>query len=88
VKWDYAERRRRERNYRVMFKIAIVGALLGFVVTLFGGAEAMTDADGEWLMLGLFLFVWSVISGWLTVDSTVTILELDASEGVLRSEAS
>ncbi len=77
MSWSYMERRGRERNYRLMFKAAVAGCVLGLTVAFFGGVYAATTGDAAWLAFGLILAVLSVGSGWLTLDSTVRILELD-----------
>jgi hypothetical protein len=80
VAWDYAERRRRERNYRWMFKCALLFCAFGIVVTILGGAEALIAGRGYLLSFGLMLAALSASSAWLSVDSTVRIIELDINE--------
>ena len=80
MRWDYAERRRRERNYRVMFKSALAFVALGVILTLIGMIAAAQNADVKWLCFGLFVFSIAGISAWLSVNSTVKIIEMDMKE--------
>ena len=80
-RWDYEERRRRERNYRVMFRCALAFLALGIIVAITGGAAAvLTPANGDVLSFGLMLAILSGASAWLSVDSTVRIIELDMQD--------
>lgn len=78
--WDFEERRRRERNYRAMFRGALVCLAMSVVVTVAGGIEAIVGSQVEWLLYGLLMFVLSAGSAYLTVDSTVRIIELDTQD--------
>lgn len=84
--WDYKERQRRKHNYRVMFKFELVCLALGAVMTVLGGIGAATGADVTWFVYGLLMVIWSVGSAYLTVDSTVRVIELDMKELRTRSE--
>ena len=78
--WDRKERRQRTRNYRVMFRLALAFLAMGVVVTLVGGIRAIVDADTRVLVYGMLMLVGGVGSAYLTVDSTVRIIEQDADE--------
>lgn len=80
MNWDYEERRRRERNYRSMFRAALVCIAVSVAVMVAGGMKAIVDSQGEWFAYGLLMFVWSGVSAYLTVDSTVRIIELDMQD--------
>ena len=80
MNWDYEERRRRERNYKFMFKAALVCMAIAVAVTVAGGVGAMIGSDVEIMLYGLLMFVLSMGSAYLTVDSTVRIIELDAQD--------
>ena len=79
--WDYSERRKRERNYRLMFRSALVVFAIGVVVTLFGLIDAAISSDTVLLIGGLMMVLWSGVSAYLTIDSTVRIIEQDMEEG-------
>ena len=79
--WDYDERRKRERNYRLMFKTALAGFALGVAVTLAGLVNAALSSDTTLVIGGLMMVLWSGVSAYLTVDSTVRIIEQDMEEG-------
>ena len=70
---DHEVRPERMRNYRLMFRGALLCLAISFVMTL----KAIIDAQTEWLAYGLLMFVWSAGSAYLTVDSTVRIIEVE-----------
>jgi len=84
--WDEKERERRKRNYRVMFKFELVCLALGIVMTVMGGIRAATGAEVTWFVYGLLMVIWSVGSAYLTVDSTVRVIEVETQEARPRSE--
>ena len=69
--WDDDDRRRRARNYRLMFRSALSCLLLAVLITVAGGVRAVATADPLLLVYGLLLFIWSSGSAYLTVDSMV-----------------
>lgn len=81
MNWDYAERRRRVRNYRFMFRSALAVLGLGMLTLVLGIVVALSTRDTFFLVFGILLVVWSAGSAWLTVDSTVRIIELDMEDG-------
>ena len=83
--WDHDERQRRARNYRLMFRTALACLLLGVFFTLAGGIKAIAGGDTILLVYGLLMLIWSVGSAYLTVDSTVRIIELETMEMQQRS---
>jgi len=83
--WDHDERQRRARNYRLMFRGALACLLLSAFFTLAGGIMAIAGGDTMMLVYGLLMLIWSVGSAYLTVDSTVRILELETMEMQQRS---
>jgi hypothetical protein len=84
--WNHEERQRRKRNYRVMFKGALVCLAISIVMTAIGGMRALIDSQMDILGYGLLMLVGSVGSAYLTVDSTVRVIELDTEELRTRSE--
>ena len=72
---DDEMQQKRLRNYQLMFKTALACLALSIATTLFGGYEAMAESEAEWLLYGILMFVWSVGCAYLTVDSTVRVLE-------------
>ena len=80
--WDYEERRKRERNYRFMFRAALVCIAVSVAVTVVGGMRAVIGFDVDIMLSGLLMFVLSAGSAYLTVDSTVRIIELDAQDAL------
>ena len=81
MSWSFQERRRRERNYRFMFKAALGCCIVGLLVTIAGSVYAWMESDPMWITLGLFMVIYGIGSAWLTVDSTVKIIELDIEDG-------
>lgn len=77
---DHEMRQRRMRNYRLMFRVALLCVAISLVVTVFGGLKAVVDAQVEWLAYGLLMFVWSAGCAYLTIDSTVRIIEVETVE--------
>jgi len=80
--WSFAERRRRVRNYRLMFKAALAFCVLGLVSAVFSSINALGGGDARWVMFSLLAAVGGAGSAWLTLDSTVRIIELDTKEGI------
>ena len=80
MNWDYEERRRRERNYRFMFKAALACIALSVAMTVGGGMGALAGFGPEFMLGGILMFVLSVGSAYLTIDSTVRIIELDMQD--------
>ncbi len=78
--WDHDERQRRARNYRLMFRSALGCLVFSVLMTLFGGVKATVDGDPVVLVFGLLMLIWSVGSAYLTVDSTVRIIEIETQE--------
>ncbi len=66
---------KRLRNYQLMFKTALACLAISLVTTLLGGLKAAVDSEVEWFVFGLLMLVWSVGSAYLTIDSTVRIIE-------------
>ncbi len=75
MNWDHDVLEKQLRNYRLMFRGALVCLAISLGFTLFGGLRAIIDSQAEWLAYGLLMIVWSVGSAYLTVDSTVRIIE-------------
>jgi hypothetical protein len=73
----------RKRNYRVMFKFELVCLALGITMTVLGGIGA---ADAAWFAFGLLMVILSVGNAYLTVDSTVRVIEAETEEARSRSE--
>jgi hypothetical protein len=86
VTWHHEERQHRTRNYRVMFKSALVCVAISAVIIAIGGIRALLFSDVEILAFGLLMLVGSVGSAYLTVDSTVRVIEQDMKELDTRSE--
>ena len=84
--WDYDERQRRARNYRLMFRTALACLLVSVLITLAGGINATVGGDPMVLVYGLLMLIWSVGSAYLTVDSTVRIIEIETEERKQRSD--
>jgi hypothetical protein len=81
------ERERRMRNYRTMFRGALVCLALGVVMTVAGGVSAVVaSADVVWAVYGLLLVIGGVGSAYLTVDSTVRIIEAETDVVKPRSD--
>jgi hypothetical protein len=80
--WDYEERRKRERNYRFMFKTALTCIAFSVAMAAVGGVRAAAGFGTDIMLGGLLMFVLSVGSAYLTVDSTVRIIELDAQDAL------
>lgn len=80
MSWSREVRRRRMRNYRLMFRVALLCVAISLVVTVFGGLKAVVDAQVEWLVFGLLMFVWSAGCAYLTIDSTVKIIDVETVE--------
>lgn len=80
MSWSREVRQRRMRNYRLMFRVALLCLAISLAMTLLGGLKAIADAQVEWLVFGLLMFVWSAGCAYLTVDSTVRIIEVDTVE--------
>ena len=78
--WDYTERRRRERNYRLMLRVALASVVSGILLTLLGVIVMMTEANTALLGIGLIVTAVAGMSAYLSVRSTVKILDLDAIE--------
>ena len=78
--WNYEERRKRERNYRAMFRAALVCVALSVAMTVGGGMGALAGYGPSFMLGGILMFTLSVGSAYLTVDSTVRIIELDAQD--------
>ena len=72
---DDEMQQKRLRNYQLMFKIALACLALSLATTLFGGYRAMAESEADLLLYGLLMFIWSVGCAYLTVDSTVRVLE-------------
>lgn len=66
---------KRLRNYQLMFKTALACMAISLGTTLLGGLKALADSEVEWFVFGLLMLVWSVGSAYLTIDSTVRIIE-------------
>ena len=82
MSWSFAERRRRMRNYRLMFKVALVFCAFGVVSTAFTGAYALGGGDTRLFMFSVVAAIFGAASAWLTLDSTVGIIELDTKDGI------
>ena len=82
---EHEMRQRQMRNYRLMFRGALVCLAISLGMMLFGALKAIVDAQVEWLAYGLWMFVWSAGSLYLTVDSTVRIIEVETQEVRPRS---
>ena len=82
VNWTLDQRRRRIRNYRVMFRVALAFCAIGIVSTVLGGMHAMGGGDPRWLMFSILVAVFGASSAWLTLDSTVGIIDLDTKDGI------
>lgn len=80
MSWDHEMRQHRMRHYRLMFRAALLCVAISLVMTLVGALKAIADAQVEWLVYGLLMFVWSAGSLYLTVDSTVRIIEVETGE--------
>jgi hypothetical protein len=72
---DDEMQQKRLRNYQLMFKTALACLALSLATTLFGGYRALAESEADLLVFGLLLVVMSVGSAYLTVDSTVRVLE-------------
>jgi hypothetical protein len=79
--WDYAERRRREHNYRLMFKVALAFLVLGILLTSAGAIVWASEANSFIFGIGLVFTAVAGMSAYLSVRSTTKIIDLDASEG-------
>jgi hypothetical protein len=86
MRWDPMECQRRKRNYRVMFKFELVCLALGITMTVLGGIGAAAGADVVWFAFGLLMVILSVGNAYLTVDSTVRVIEAETQESRSRSE--
>lgn len=73
-------RQRQMRNYRFMFRGALFSLAISVVMTLLGALRVFVDSQPEWLVFGLLFFVWSAGSLYLTVDSTVRVIEAESRE--------
>jgi hypothetical protein len=73
-------RQRQMRNYRFMFRVALVSLAISVVMTLLGVLRVFVDSQTEWLVFGLLMVIWSVGSLYLTVDSTVRVIEAELRE--------
>lgn len=78
--WNFVERRRRERNYRLMFRVALALFALGILLIIVGVIDAMAEANTVPFGLGLLVTSLAGISAYLTANSTVKIIEQDTSE--------
>ena len=68
--WDSVERRRREQNYRLMFRVALAFFALGVALTLFGVIVVMSEANTFYLGVGLVFTGMAGMSAYLSVRST------------------
>ena len=75
MNWEDDVQQKRLRNYQLMFRTALGCLALSIATTLFGGYLAMAESEVEWFVYGLLMIVMSVGSAYLTVDSTVRIIE-------------
>lgn len=78
--WDHAERRRREHNYRLMFRVALAFFALGVALTLFGVIVVASEANTFYLGIGLLFTSMAGLSAYLSVRSTARIIDLDENE--------
>ncbi len=78
--WDHAERRRREHNYRLMFRLALAFFSLGVALTLFGVVVVASEANTFFFGIGLVFSSIAGLSAYLSVRSTARIIDLDESE--------
>ncbi len=79
MKWDYADRRRRERFYRFVFRSAIPLLALGALCMALGVGPAV-HANFGLLLAGFVVADLSVLAGYLAVNRTVKVLDLDRAE--------
>jgi hypothetical protein len=84
--WDEDDSQRRMRNYSIMLKAALVCLAMAVLMVLAGGAHAVSSGDAALLIYGLLFLVWSTVSAYLTIDSTVRIIETDTKDSRRRSE--
>ena len=80
--WDYHERRRRERNYRFMFRSALTFFVIGVFLAVVGGVRALIGLDPLLMSVGLLIISWSGWSAYLSVTSTVKIIDMDKQEAM------
>ena len=78
--WDHKERRRREQNYRLMFRVALAFFALGVALTLFGAIVVASEANTFFLGIGLLFTSMAGMSAYLSVRSTAKIIDLDENE--------
>ena len=83
--WDDVERQRRMRNYSIMLKAALVCLACAVVTVTVGGIRAVALGDPVWLIYGMFFLIWSIGSAYLTVDSTVRVIDGDTKNSAKRS---
>ena len=80
MKWDYADRRKRERFYRRIFRAAVFMLVLGALVTAVGIRSAIFSEKFDVLVVGFLIADLSVLAGYLAVTRTVRIIDLDHAE--------
>ena len=81
---EHEQRHRRMRNYRGMFRIALACLAASVVLTLFGGVKAMAEDEPAWVVYPVLMLVFSVGSAYLTIDSTVRIIDVETEEAKRR----
>ena len=80
MRWDYDDRRRREHNYRIIFRVGAVMLLVGVLMTIVGIVAAIESQTFRMIGSGVMIADVGVLVGYLAVNRTVKIIELDAAE--------
>lgn len=80
------DRERTMRNYSIMLKAALICSVFAAAVTFAGGVRLFAAGDLVVLAYGLMFLVWSIGSAYLTIDSTVKVMDDDTWERFPRSK--
>ena len=75
--WDQADRRRRGARYRLILRGSLAVLAVAGVTISAGAAFAVQSARFEMLGYGIFLASLSLLAGYLAVNRTAKIVEMD-----------
>ena len=78
--WDQADRRRREARYRLILRGSTAALAVAGIVIAAGASLAIVAARFELLGYGIFLASLSLLAGYLAVNRTAKIIEMDDRE--------
>src|SRR5207244_10734467 len=80
MRWDYDGRRRRVDDYRIIFRVGVVMLLVVVLMTIVGIVAAIESQTYRMIGSGVLIADVGVLVGYLAVNRTVKIIELDAAE--------